>query len=88
MGIVQCSCRLANAIHFTKVRNNLIIKGPSLITMDLGWNAKNAKPLLNQQFGNDQRFLAGCNKSLAEFRKGISENKDVLFSTLSLHQPW
>ena len=68
-----------DTIHLAQMENDLIVEGPSLITMNPGQNPENAKPFLNEQFSNNNRFLTAGNKSLAEFRKGISENKNFSF---------
>ena len=47
MWIVWSSSQLMSTRHFTKMRNNLIVERPTLITMDPGGNPKNAELLLN-----------------------------------------
>ena len=70
-------------MHFTKVRNDLIVTRSTLIAMDPGRNPKNAKPFLNENLGNCEGLLITCHKSLTVFGKDISQNKDVLLTSFS-----
>ena len=84
VGIVWCSSTLPNTIHLAETGYNLIIKRPTLITMDLGLNSKNIKPFLNKDFSHGERLLVWSYKSLTIFGEGTCENENVLFAPLGL----
>ena len=80
--IIWYSCQLSYTMHFTKMRNDLVIKRSTLITKDPDRNSKYTEPLLHQTFGNSKGLLVVSHKSLTLLREGISENKDVLLTSL------
>ena len=82
MRIIRCSSTLPNAIHLAKARNDFIVKGPTLITMDPCRYPKHTKPFLHKKLGHGKRLLITSYKCLTILREGISENKNVLFTPL------
>ena len=82
MRIIRHSSNLPNAIHLAKARNDFIVKGPTLITMDHCRYPKHTKPFLHKELGHGKRLLVASYKHMTILREGFSENKNVLFNPL------
>ena len=67
----------ANLI-FVAGGNSMGVLGFPFVTMYSSWNSIDVEPFVHNYFCHGKGLLIRCYKCLAEFGKGISQDKDIL----------
>ena len=81
--VVWCGCRLFISIHGVQMLQNSILKRSAFVTMNSSWNSVDLETLVHYYFCHGKGLLIWCYKCLAEFGKGISQDKNIFHVT-----PW
>ena len=71
--IVRCGCRLLDFIHGVQMEEDVILETLALITMNVGQNPIDVKPLVNYDLRDGKCLLVGGNKGLTEFGESVSQ---------------
>ena len=78
--VVWYGCRLFNPIHGVQMLQNSISKRSAFVTIYSSWNSLDVEHTCPLLFCHGKGLLIWCYKCLAEFGKGISQDKDIFLT--------
>ena len=78
--VLWYGCRLFYPIHGVQMLQNSIFKRSAFVTMYTTWNSIDVEPLVHYYFCHSKGLLIWCYKCLAEFGKGISQDRDIFLT--------
>jgi hypothetical protein len=87
LGVVGSGVSLLHSIQFTELPHYLCFEVAALVAVDAAGDPKAVEPVLNKCLGHSEGLLVPGWDGLAELRKHVSHDQDVLQASTGQFEP-